>query len=327
MKKMSSLLALSMSACIAFFLIATDAKAQKNQDRMPSPPGGRGGLPDGVTSRAPRAGEVFNDTNSGKADRWGRDNDGGSSGDNGSNAASRKQDRLTPSPNAVNNPDRRVRTATGYGYGRSTTPKDQSRLTPDRNYSGPTTVYRTITVPEAHPELVGTPNYWNARRMSHIRNNPGLIDPGYGKLAEYYGWYMNRVYETSSPAGRSFLVRNGAAIQRMVDEAIKRDPVGFARLERNPAAFTRFMNEVHTRAYYESGWANLPTSDQWRIARAINVRDYHRYGPTVIGLTPGWFGRNPTQPPERPIQVPSRPVYNQARGVRGITTDGRRYRF
>lgn len=190
MKKMSSLLALSMSACIAVFLITTDAKAQKTQDRMPSPPGGRGGLPDGVTSRAPRGGEVFNDrpgsAESRKTDRWQRDNDGGSSG---GSAASRKQDRLTPSPNAVNNPDRRVRTATGYGYGpRSRTPKIQDRLTPDRNYNGPETIYRyggrLASPPQQSNATVTILHDGLAIRLDRRALRNGLTVPGSRAIAQ-----------------------------------------------------------------------------------------------------------------------------------------------
>ncbi len=221
-------------------------------------------------------------------------------------------------------------TATGYGLGpRSTTPKDQSRLTPSRNYNGRETIYRTITVPEARPDLIGTRAYWDTRLMSFIRNNPGVIDPGYSKLANYYDRYMNQVYGRLTPSGQSFVSKTGPAIQRMVEEAISRDPVRFAQLERDPVAFGRFMAHVHSRAYYESGWANLSSRDQFQIGRAIDTRDLiGRDGRiTTRDLIPGVFGQNPMQRAGRPAQAPSRPQYNQARGVRGVTTDGRHYRF
>lgn len=364
MRKMVRLSIMSTSAITMLLLVVADAAAQKNQDRLPS--SGSSGLPAGVTSRPAREGEFSGGGKAGpKGDRWGSSGSG-------------KQDRLAPSPTRSSQPSSGVRTATGYGYGRSTTPKTQDRLQPDRNYNGRGTVYRTIDppvrtatgygygrsttpktqdrlrpqrnyrgpetiyrtinppttqyrtyVPQARPDLVGTPNYWNTRLMSFIWNNPGLSEPGYGKLSKYYDRYVNRVYRALTPSGQSFVAKTGPAIQRMVEEAIRRDPVRFAQLERDPGAFGRFMAHVHTRAYYESGWASLPISDQVKIGRAIDTRDLiGRDGRiTTRDLIPGIFGHNPTRPAVRPIQAPSWPRYNQPRGVRGVTTDGRRYRF
>jgi hypothetical protein len=152
-------------------------------------------------------------------------------------------------------------------------------------------------VPQARPDLVGSPYYYNARRIDLYWNNPGVRDPYYGKAAKYYDRYVNQVAPTLTPAGQGFVTRVGSALERMIDDAIRRDPVGFARLERDPVAFGRFMADTHTRAYYESGFANLPASDKWKIARAIDIRDLvDRDGRrTARDLIPGAFGSTPPQ--------------------------------
>jgi hypothetical protein len=161
-------------------------------------------------------------------------------------------------------------------------------------------------VPQARPDLVGGPYYYNARRIDLYWNNPGVRDPYYGKAAKYYDRYVNQVSPTLTPAGQNFISRVGPALQRTIDDAIRSDPAGFARMERNPVAFNRFMAEAHSRAYYESGWANLPTSDQWRIVHAIDPRDFDREaGQTVRELLPGVVGNTPPQY-ARPM-----PQYNQ----------------
>lgn len=303
MKKISSLLAVSMSAFIMVFVIAADAKAQKNQDRMPSPPGGRGELPRGVTSRPAREGE-FNDNGrvGTKGDRWQKDSDGGS-------PESRKQDRLPPNPNAVKNQNNGVRTATGYGYGpRSTTPKIQDRLQPDRNYNGPVTIYRNggqVTTP--YPNRVGSRSYYDARYIDFMLRNRGLRDPYYTFGSKYYDRYRNEVSRNLTRSGQAFISKVGPSLQRQIEERLQADPIGFARMERSPVAFGRFVTEIHVKAYNENGWANLPLSDQARIIGAIDVRDLLSKAArdAAISLTPGLFGFNPT-PPERRQNNPYR---------------------
>ena len=162
-------------------------------------------------------------------------------------------------------------------------------------------------VPQARPDLVGSSQYYNARRIDLYWNRPGASDPYYGRAARFYELFVNQVAPTLTPAGKAFVAKVGPALQQKIEAEIRRDPAGFARRERDPMAFGRFMARVHTEAYYENGFGDLPFSDKARLGWAIGPREmFSRDGRiTTRDLIPGVFGHTPPPYQRAPGQINS----------------------
>lgn len=150
--------------------------------------------------------------------------------------------------------------------------------------------------PLPYTSLEGTSHYYRARSYSFMARNPGRRDPYYRPFGEkYYNRYINEVSRTLTPSGQAFISKVGPAMQRLIEAKLQADPAAFARMERNPREFGRFVTEIHRHSYYDSGWDSLPSSDQWKILHAIDVRDLMSKSAMDAGVSlfPGLFGNNP----------------------------------
>lgn len=70
-----------------------------------------------------------------------------------------------------------------------------------------------------------------------------------------------------------------------MEKELRSDPLAFAELERNSTEFRRFAYKTHIAAYCESGWGNLPLSDNQAIAISVDRFDLVRGTGTSISIS------------------------------------------
>lgn len=127
------------------------------------------------------------------------------------------------------------------------------------------------------PAEVRTPSndYYRQRHDDFVRRNPGVKPPDY--YLNYGQKYLEKFSSLGpkdlSPAGLAWRDRTLKALQDAIEMKRAEDPVAFAQLERDPAAFKKFAYDTHADAYVNSGLFNLPAQDLVKIATTPELRD------------------------------------------------------
>jgi hypothetical protein len=70
-----------------------------------------------------------------------------------------------------------------------------------------------------------------------------------------------------------------------MEEKIRTDPFGFIELEKSSAKFGQFAYETHVVAYCESGWGQLPQSDNDLIRKSVDTLDLLRGFGSAISIS------------------------------------------
>ena len=121
----------------------------------------------------------------------------------------------------------------------------------------------------------GTPDYYRQRADDFRRRNPGMEPPAY--YMEYGQKYCDRFSSLGpkdlTPEGLAWRDRTLQALQDAIETKRMEDPVGFAQLERDPAAFKRFAYDSHPDAYVDSGLYKLPAQDLLKIGTTPDIKD------------------------------------------------------
>lgn len=129
----------------------------------------------------------------------------------------------------------------------------------------------TRLTPTPYPYALGTPDYYQFRNDDFKRRNPDLEAPHYyldfGK--RNLEKYLNETYYKLTQTGKDFLDKVKVSLQRKMEDKLISDPLAFAELERNDEEFREFAYETHIPVYCESGWGELPLSDNREIAWTI----------------------------------------------------------
>lgn len=129
-------------------------------------------------------------------------------------------------------------------------------------------------LPEACP-AGGELDYYRCRADDFVRRLPAEAPPSY-----YLGYgdrYVRRFSEETrpllSPAGQVWLDEVRAGLQRAMEAERARDPLGFARLERDDERFLDFAYGTHPDAYLAAGLDQLPLRDLLIIGTTPDARD------------------------------------------------------
>jgi hypothetical protein len=127
------------------------------------------------------------------------------------------------------------------------------------------------------PAEVRTPSsdYYRQRYDDFVRRNPGVTPPDY--YLNYGQKYCDKFSALGpkdlSPGGLEWRDKTLKALQEAIETKRAEDPVAFAQLERDPAAFKKFAYDSHPDAYVQSGLFKLPAQDLVRIATTPELRD------------------------------------------------------
>lgn len=177
-------------------------------------------------------------------------------------------------------------------------------------YCGQASLPFTITRldPTPYPQgNLGNLDYYRFRLNDFTRRNPGSQPPDYylNFGEKYLRRFRLEVRPNLTEQGQAFVDRVGVALQRRMETELQSDPVQFAELERNSVEFRRFAYETHVAAYCESGWGDLPLSDNQTIASSVDVSDFVRGTGTSISISSecGWI-RNSTDTANTVIAIP-----------------------
>jgi hypothetical protein len=121
----------------------------------------------------------------------------------------------------------------------------------------------------------GTRDYYKQRYDDFVRRNPGVTPPDY-----YLGYgdkYCQKFSQLSSkdltPEGLKWRDATLKNLQSAIEKKRMEDPEGFAKLERDPAAFKSFCYDTHPDAYIQGGLFKLPAQDLLKIASTPELRD------------------------------------------------------
>jgi RHS repeat-associated protein len=120
----------------------------------------------------------------------------------------------------------------------------------------------------------GNMDYYKLRYADFVRRNPGVEPPDY--YMQYGNKYLEAftaAYKELTPTGRSWMVRTRANLQNAMEDFIRRDPAGFAALERDNDAFRSFAFGTHQRAYIDGGLVNVPWVDRVTIGLTPSCKD------------------------------------------------------
>jgi hypothetical protein len=121
----------------------------------------------------------------------------------------------------------------------------------------------------------GTLDYYKQRYDDFVRRNPGVKPP------DYYLSYGDKYCQKFSQLGPKDLTPQGLKwrdatlknLQNAIEKKRMEDPEGFAKLERDPAAFKKFCYDSHPDAYIQGGLFKLPAQDLLKIGSTPELRD------------------------------------------------------
>mgnify|MGYP003477993674 CR=1 FL=1 len=124
------------------------------------------------------------------------------------------------------------------------------------------------------PVSCGTDSYYRDRRDDFLMRCPDATPPAY---YEEYGDKCLHQFRQTEPdltaRGRVWLQATLVSLQAQMEDLRESAPAAFAELEHDSEAFSDAAFEMHSNAYIESGIAELPVSDLWKIARTPDVSD------------------------------------------------------
>jgi hypothetical protein len=121
----------------------------------------------------------------------------------------------------------------------------------------------------------GTLDYYKQRYDDFVKRNPGVKPPDY--YLSYGDKYCQKFSQLGakdlSPEGLKWRDRTLKNLQNAMEQKRMEDPEGFAKLERDPAAFKSFAYGTHPDAYIQGGLFKLPAQDLLKIAQTPELRD------------------------------------------------------
>lgn len=125
------------------------------------------------------------------------------------------------------------------------------------------------------PVATGSLDYYRQRYADFVARNPGATPPSY--YLSYGDKYVHRFAALGpkdlSPEGLAWRDRCLKNLQDAIETKRAQDPQGFAQLERNDQAFTRFCYDSHPKAYLDAGLLQLPAEDLVKIATTPDTKD------------------------------------------------------
>lgn len=131
-------------------------------------------------------------------------------------------------------------------------------------------------LPQPHPEVIGTPEYYDARQEDHLARHEGQPPPPDYYL-EYGQKYCNRfsedLFPKLSPAGQKWCIATRMNLQLGLERQLLADPELYALTELDNARFRRLAFDTHPQAYLESGLADLPIADLVQITLTPDLDD------------------------------------------------------
>lgn len=131
-------------------------------------------------------------------------------------------------------------------------------------------------MPRPYPELLGTPEWYDARVADHLRRHHGDPAPpdyylDYGK--KYCLRFSEDLYPQLSDEGKAWLIKTRTELQRLIEEKLINEPREFVRLESDSEAFRDFAFKTHKGAYLNGGLATLPMVDLVAIGQTPDLAD------------------------------------------------------
>lgn len=171
---------------------------------------------------------------------------------------------------AQKNTVRSTATASPTATARSTDTFESARTT---TASGPARSNAARNLPAEIQ--TGTKDYYRQRHDDFVRRNPGMTPPAY--YMEYGQKYLDRFSSLGpkdlTPKGLEWRDKTLKALQDAIETKRMEDPVAFAQLERDPAAFKKFCYDSHPDAYVDSGLYKLPAQDMLKIGTTPDLKD------------------------------------------------------
>lgn len=156
------------------------------------------------------------------------------------------------------------------------------------------------------PSEGGDDGYYEKRAEDFQKRNPGAAPPDYYlSYGDKYLKRFNALRPELSRQGQSWQIRTKWQLQRAMEDAIARDPAGFAALELVGSAFRAFAFATHLDAYMNGGLSELSWRDRLVIAATPDPWDIlSQEGLSQIGqagfvvATEGLWGRRDWRFPE-----------------------------
>ena len=130
--------------------------------------------------------------------------------------------------------------------------------------------------PRPFPDKLGTPEWYDARHMDHLRRHQGNPPPPayyleYGK--RYCIRFSEELYPKLSKAGQAWVVATRMHLQLRLEDMLLNDPEGFAELECREEEFRKTAFRTHKPAYLDGGLLELPTQDLLQILSTPEIED------------------------------------------------------
>ena len=120
---------------------------------------------------------------------------------------------------------------------------------------------------------MGTVAYYRDRESDFECRNPGQRNAYYAELGDKYVHRFTALWHRMTPEGQAWNDATLVELQRAMEAQRVEDPEAFARLERDADAFQKFAFKTHD-LYLQTGFADLPISDQLAVVGIIDARDF-----------------------------------------------------
>ena len=181
---------------------------------------------------------------------------------------------------------------------------------------------QTVTLtPEPDPSKIPAecpmgPDFYRCRYNDFYRRHPGAPPPhapsyylNYGD--KYYKRFHAYTTDDLTPEGLAWMDRTGVNLQEAMEAKRLEDPMAYAQLEEDDAAFKRFAYDTHPRSYIDAGLFKLPVQDLQKIRphprllrfsspRTASSRSGtcpRRWGRATTGTSPRLRQARPTRTP------------------------------
>ena len=130
--------------------------------------------------------------------------------------------------------------------------------------------------PQPFPDKLGTPDWYDARHMDHLRRHGNDPPPPayyleYGK--KYCIRFSEELFPKLSKAGQAWVVATRMHLQLMLEKMVLDDPEGYAELELDAQKFKDYAFGTHREAYLKGGLLDLPTQDLKKIVLTPDMKD------------------------------------------------------
>jgi hypothetical protein len=123
--------------------------------------------------------------------------------------------------------------------------------------------------PRPFPDKLGTPDWYDARHLDHLRRHRENPPPPsyyleYGK--KYCLKFSEELYPKLSKAGQAWVVSTRMRLQLELEEILLGDPAGFSEMELNDKQFRATAFSTHKKAYLRLSNTSHPENTNSRLA-------------------------------------------------------------